>query len=168
MEVWDTAGHPQWNKKSPQAYHSIDIAIIVFDLNNSKSFKDIKMWMQIILKKANITNKEWFPFIYVGNKCDLDRKVYGVENKLKNWINRQKLKRTAYVETSALNNKNIDILFEKATKLRFEYDGIYQILVIGYLRQMDKILHIPQHLGKLFQLYYCGKVYKPRTKKRNC
>ena len=166
LDIVDTAGHPKWNKMSLSVYHSIDIGIIVFDLNNPKSFNDIERWMQIIIKHGNIPNKEWFPFIFVGNKCDLHRKVSCVERKMKNWINRQKLKRACYIEASALNNKNIDSVFEEATKLRLEYDGVYELVVTGYLREMDQILHIPQHLGKLFQLFYCGKVFKNGSRKR--
>lgn len=167
LDVWDTAGHPKWNKMSVSIYDSIDIGIIVFDLNNPKSFKDIAKWMQTIIKHGNISNKEWFPFIFVGNKCDLHKKVSSVEKKMKNWINRQKLKRACYIEASALNNYNIESLFAKATRLRFEYDGVYELLVNGYLREMDDILHIPQHLGKLFQLFYCGKVFKNGRKRHN-
>lgn len=48
--------------------------LLVYSINNRQSFEEIKTFQQQILR---VKDKDYFPIIVVGNKCDLEseRKV---------------------------------------------------------------------------------------------
>ena len=69
----DTAGQEKYNSLNKQYFNNADGALFVFDLNNKKSFKNIKTWITFTNENKDIEND--FPKYLVGNKKDLDRNI---------------------------------------------------------------------------------------------
>lgn len=52
-------------------YRGADCCILVFDLSIHKTFDHLENWKNEFLVQANITDQYNYPFVVIGNKCDL-------------------------------------------------------------------------------------------------
>ncbi len=77
MQIWDTAGQEKYQSVQRVFYRGTDGCVIVFDLTNPESFKNVSKWREEFLNAANLSNVDSFPLILVGNKADMlaERKV---------------------------------------------------------------------------------------------
>lgn len=102
LYFWDIGG--QQDKLFANEYYFVQAvgAMIVFSLNQFSSFESIDFW---ISKLKELSGE--IPYIVIGNKTDLERKVEKdlIENKLKELG-------VKYFETSAKLNENVDEVFE--------------------------------------------------------
>ena len=105
--IWDTSGQEKFNSIISSYYRDIGVAIIVFDLTNYESFKNIKNWVDVI-SQYQVDGKEEIIKIIVGNKSDLvmERKVTQTEALL--WCKNNNLE---YLETSAKKSINLENIF---------------------------------------------------------
>ena len=71
LHLWDTAGQEKFRSIISAYYKSIAGAIILFDVNNRKSFDNIKFWLQELREKNE--NSHCTPVIILGNKTDVDK-----------------------------------------------------------------------------------------------
>ena len=102
LYFWDLGG--QHDKLYSNEYYFVQAvgAMIVFNLNNLSSFQDVDFWLYKLKELSGDV-----PYILVGNKMDLERKVD------KSLIDEEVKKLgVEYFETSAKLNKNVDIAFE--------------------------------------------------------
>lgn len=101
---WDIGG--QKDKLFANEYYFQDAvgAIIVFDLANKESFKDLEFWLSKLRKLSGD-----IPFILVGNKIDLSQKREIEPEEIE-----QKLEElgTEFFETSAKTDENVKKAFE--------------------------------------------------------
>jgi len=104
LQIWDTAGQCRFRTISSMYYKGAHAAIIVFSIDNRKSFENLLSWIEELDKYDN------YPKIIVGNKSDKieQREVYYTE--AKEFCDRYNI---LYIETSAKNNININKLFEE-------------------------------------------------------
>lgn len=52
-EIWDTAGQERFRTMGRQFYKDADIGIIVYDITNNKSFREIdKFWYQELIENS--------------------------------------------------------------------------------------------------------------------
>ncbi|XP_061394181.1 uncharacterized protein LOC133329730 [Musca vetustissima] len=67
LQIWDTAGQERFKAVAPMYYRNASAAILVFDLSQYRTFKEIKSWIHELHR--NIQD----PLILtlVGNKLDL-------------------------------------------------------------------------------------------------
>ena len=77
MQIWDTAGQEKYHSLQGLFYKGADACIIVFDLTNIHSFQSLPRWKEEFESYASIKDISKFPYVIIGNKCDLiaDRKV---------------------------------------------------------------------------------------------
>ncbi len=71
MNIWDAAGQKHYDKIRPMYYRGAKGALLVYDVNNPISFKNLKSWLKELKENTN----EKIPVILIGNKIDLERKV---------------------------------------------------------------------------------------------
>jgi len=103
IQVWDTGGQQRYRPVLASCYRGALGVIIVFDVTNKISFKNIKQWMVEVEEFATNTN---IPRILVGNKADLtDRRE--VEFEVAAEFARQN--NIAYIETSVMRKSNIKV-----------------------------------------------------------
>ncbi len=107
LNIWDTCGQERYKSVTKQFYIGTQGVILIYDINNKKSFEVLNHWINEI--KSNTMNN--ISLLIVGNKADLERKVSF--NELKNFSENKGLN---YIEVSAKNGINIDLIFEKISK----------------------------------------------------
>jgi small GTP-binding protein len=107
IQVWDTAGQERFLSIVKSYFNNIGAAIIVFDLSNHNTFKNIKSWINY-LQDMN-TNNINIPKILIGNKTDLKHQEV-TNNDIKTLCRTYDLE---YLETSAKDNYQIDQIINK-------------------------------------------------------
>jgi small GTP-binding protein len=139
MNIWDTAGQEKFKSLVSSYYRNSDIIILVFDLTNYISFRNIEKWysdIEYICKKDNLQ------LFLVGTKADVGKDKYVVDEfMIKEKCLEYNMK---YYETSAKKNYNLNELFNNIS------DEIYNIKV---KEEQEKILNIlepqPENRQKL-------------------
>eukprot|EP00803_Ostreobium_quekettii_P006911 evm.model.scf_4446.1 EVM.evm.TU.scf_4446.1 scf_4446:960-2995(-) len=116
LQIWDTAGQERFQSLGVAFYRGADCCVIVYDVNNNKSFDNLDHWKDEFLVQAAPRNKESFPFVVVGNKIDQDNGESRVvsEYKARRWcaVNGN----IPHFETSAKEDINVDAAFMNVAK----------------------------------------------------
>jgi small GTP-binding protein len=104
-QLWDTAGQERYHSITSTYYRGAVGALIVFDLTRRDTFEHVANWSHDI-REACATE---LTIVMVGNKSDqiAQRQVTSAEA-----IEFAKRHQCAYIETSALANKNTTRAFE--------------------------------------------------------
>lgn len=71
LQVWDTAGAERYRAMVKIYFRNTQLALIVFDKNNPKSFENILFWYESLLECNPILPK----LILIGNKTDLPSQI---------------------------------------------------------------------------------------------
>ncbi|KAL7295721.1 hypothetical protein TKK_0011066 [Trichogramma kaykai] len=107
FQLWDTAGQERFRSMAPMYYRNSNVAFLIFDITNPKTFVNIKTW--VLELRRNVQEK--MVLILIGNKLDLAalRKVDSDEAKVyADSIG------ALYYEISALTNEGVDKVFSAA------------------------------------------------------
>lgn len=72
MQIWDTAGQERFQSVGASFYRGADSCVLVFDVTEPNTFKNLDSLRDEFLIHANLTNPENFPFVVLGNKVDLE------------------------------------------------------------------------------------------------
>jgi Ras-related protein Rab-7A len=83
IQLWDTAGQERFQSLGVAFYRGADCCVLVYDVNNAKSFDTLDSWRDEFLIQASPKDAESFPFVVLGNKVDVEeskRMVCGVRN----------------------------------------------------------------------------------------
>lgn len=105
LDVLDTAGQEEYSAMREQYMRTGEGFLLVYSITSRQSFEEIMTFQQQILR---VKDKDYFPIIVVGNKCDLEaeRQVSTQEG--------QKLAQQfgcKFIETSAKSRINVDNAF---------------------------------------------------------
>lgn len=100
IQIWDTAGMERFRSLNSVYYHRAVGAILVFDLTNVDSFKQLESWRQEFVSKT-ASNAA---LILVGNKCDKESDIEVEDNEIDAYCQEHTLK---YYKVSALNGTNV-------------------------------------------------------------
>ena len=104
LQIWDTAGQERFKTITSSYYKGAHGIIMVYDITDKQSFKDIDNWLAEVEKHASENVNK----LLVGNKCDLEsnRQVSYEEGKA--YADQLGIK---FIETSAKESKNVDSAF---------------------------------------------------------
>ena len=69
LDVLDTAGQEEYSAMREQYMRTGEGFLLVYSITSRQSFEEIRTFQQQILR---VKDKDYFPIIIVGNKCDLD------------------------------------------------------------------------------------------------
>lgn len=69
LDVLDTAGQEEYSAMREQYMRSGEGFLLVYSITSRQSFEEIRTFQQSILR---VKDKDYFPIIVVGNKCDLE------------------------------------------------------------------------------------------------
>lgn len=105
LDVLDTAGQEEYSAMREQYMRTGEGFLLVYSITSRTSFEEITQFQQQILR---VKDKDYFPLIIVGNKCDLEteRQVSKDEGQI---LARQFNCR--FIETSAKARINVDEAF---------------------------------------------------------
>ncbi|KAG2424861.1 hypothetical protein CHLRE_06g311900v5 [Chlamydomonas reinhardtii] len=116
MQIWDTAGQERFQSLGSAFYRGADCCVLVFDVNNAKSFDDLDNWRDEFIIQAGPPDPDNFPFMVLGNKIDENggssRQVS--EKKAKAWCASKGS--IPYFETSAKEDINVEAAFTCITR----------------------------------------------------
>ena len=107
LKIYDTSGQERYRAIAKNFYQGADGILLFYDITSKKSFDSIGNWIESINESIKTSEKG---LLIIGNKSDLE------ENREVNEEMRKKLEKSQNVEiieTSAKNNINIDISFNK-------------------------------------------------------
>ena len=116
LQIWDTCGQEIYQSLITNFYRNSSLAILVFAINDRKSFDNLDFWLKEIKKESNPNVK----LILIGNKVDLEiERVVSYEEAEKYSKN---YNFEFYLETSAKTGFNTQKVFvNSALKLYEEY-----------------------------------------------
>ena len=145
LSIWDTSGQEKFTTITSAYFRKVSACVLVFDITNYSSFSAIQSWHRDLLEKLNENERDYFPFVLVGNKTDLnkDRSVseedaLALANKLDCY----------YIECSAKDNTNIEkIFFELIRNILFRIN--HELI----LPKPDNGINILHRGNVLFQDY---------------
>ena len=63
LQLWDTAGQERFQSLGVAFYRGADCCVLVYDVNNSKSFDTLDSWRDEFLVQASPMDPESFPFV---------------------------------------------------------------------------------------------------------
>lgn len=69
LDVLDTAGQEEYSAMREQYMRTGEGFLLVYSITSRQSFEEILTFQQQILR---VKDKDYFPMIVVGNKCDLE------------------------------------------------------------------------------------------------
>ncbi|MCJ1413601.1 Ras GTPase [Ptychographa xylographoides] len=105
LDVLDTAGQEEYSAMREQYMRTGEGFLLVYSITSRQSFEEIQVFQQQILR---VKDKDYFPIIIVGNKCDLDgeREVSTAEG-----LDMARGFGCKFIETSAKSRINVDNAF---------------------------------------------------------
>ena len=109
MQIWDTAGQERFQSLGVAFYRGADCCVLVYDITNPKSFDALDSWRDEFLIQASPRDPENFPFVLIGNKCDMEPKRKVTKSKASNWCKAKN--QIPYHETSAKDAVNVEAAF---------------------------------------------------------
>ena len=116
LHIWDTAGHERFRSITTSYLNKAECILLIFDLSNSKSFKNISYWIEAVKK----VNQNDIPMFLIGNKNDLISKFrYEEEINLKDNIFDDK-NLIEYYEVNINNIDKINKIFLDITRYMYE------------------------------------------------
>jgi Ras-related protein Rab-7A len=111
MQLWDTAGQERFQSLGVAFYRGADCCVLVYDVNNSKSFDTLDSWRDEFLIQASPMDPESFPFVVLGNKVDVEESKRMISSKRAQAFCQAK-GGIPYFETSAKEAVNVEQAFE--------------------------------------------------------
>lgn len=121
LSLWDTAGQEDFEKLRPLSYSETNVFVICFSISLRDSYENVKSkWIPEIDIHESDT-----PFIVVGTKMDIREENKNPEKDdlyvtKKEGLELVKQTRAhSYVECSALEQKNLNLVFEEACRAIF-------------------------------------------------
>ncbi|KAM4571091.1 ras-related protein Rab-7L1-like [Fundulus diaphanus] len=113
VQLWDIAGQERFISMTRMYYKGAVGCVVMFDVTNSSSFLNCRLWKQDLDNKAMLPNGGSIPCILLANKCDLSRWEVSAESV-------EKFCRAngfiTWMETSVKDNKNIGEAMRKLVK----------------------------------------------------
>jgi Ras-related protein Rab-1A len=123
LQIWDTAGQERFKSVISTYYRGIHGIIIVFDLNDIKSFENIDNWM---FERDKYCNSNICTLI-IGTKSDIKKKDLITDDMISNLcINYG----ASYIETSSKNDFNVKEAFELICKKLIEKINLFKLNII--------------------------------------
>jgi len=121
LQVWDTAGQERFQSLGTAFYRGADACVLMYDITNDQSFKQIETWYSNFLEQASPEDTENFPFLLCGNKSDL-KNARVVQTQDGERLAKQY--KMIFYETSALDGTNVETAVRKIASVASELDTV--------------------------------------------
>lgn len=109
LNVWDTSGSENYQCLVPMYARTSQVAIVVFDVTEEKSFEDVEEWLKYLNTNSNTPN-----IFLVGNKTDCDETFKDCNTRADEYSQDKDLK---LFFTSAKTGQNLDLLFQEVASI---------------------------------------------------
>jgi len=118
LQIWDTAGEERFRTVTKTYYKGSHGIILMYDVTDQNSFKNIRNWMKQIEANADKSVRK----VLVGHKCDEPNRVV-TEEEGKKFAEEFNM---GFFESSAKSNKNVNEVFYYLVKEIFIEKGIFE------------------------------------------
>ena len=125
FHIWDTAGQERFESLVPLYFRETKIYMVVFDMNNYDSWKNVDRWIDMINEHSNTNNEDVFAIVLIGNKNDLPSNV--PQKEIDDYITEKGIN---YTSVSAKTMKTQEI--------------VDQCISVGYLQYSKELAKNPQ------------------------
>ena len=105
LHLWDTAGQERFKSLIPAYIKDCQVAIIVYDITNQESFKNVANWYKTIQEQAG----EQIVLGLIGNKTDLPNQAVTTQEGMSKADQIQAF----YQEVSAKSGDKVDEFFKQ-------------------------------------------------------
>jgi Ras-related protein Rab-7A len=121
LQIWDTAGAETFQNVLPNLFfQSAHGALLVYDVNNDKSFEQLWQWRDQCISKSGLESG-FFPIVVVGNKIDIrDSKPEDQRTSQQVVLNWCRENQYGHIETSVKDNLGVDAAMNAIGGLAFE------------------------------------------------
>ena len=114
LDLWDTAGQEQYRSLGKHFYKDSFIVILVYNITSKETFENLKnIWLDDVINFG----EEYKVLAVVGNKCDLYEQEAVPEEEARKFAEENN---AIFMNVSAKNGDNIDLLFETCVKKFFD------------------------------------------------
>ena len=110
ITIWDTAGQEKYKAITRNYYKDAHGIILVYDVTNKSSFKNLSNWLDDISNNNNLG--EDLSIILVANKIDLPYREVSIEE----GDGFAKNNHLLFIETSSKEGINVENVFQRLTK----------------------------------------------------
>ena len=131
LKIWDTAGQERFKAVATQYIKSCDAILIVYAINDRKSFEKINDWLKEVEEKKNCNNK--VPLVLIGNKIDLENERVVSKDEGEKLAKRYGI---MFYECSAKSNINVCEAFQYLIDSCVE---IYHDAIFNAIKQKDNV-----------------------------
>ena len=107
IQIWDCCGNDEFALNTPNLFKNTSIAILIYAINNRKSFDNLELWRNVLLNNSY----DHIEFL-IGNKNDLEKEREVTIEEAENFKNKYDDFIKMVFETSAKTGNNIDKLLE--------------------------------------------------------
>ena len=107
LKIWDTAGQERFKSISVQYIKNCLGILLVYAIDNEKSFENIETWMKEVEEKSSNKN---MCLVLIGNKCDMEEKRMIKKEQGEKLAQRYGLK---FFECSAKKGINVNEAFQE-------------------------------------------------------
>ena len=133
LQIWDTCGQEIYQSVITNFYRNSSVALMVYAIDNKKSFEHISYWLKEIKKASNPDAK----VILIGNKSDLDENREVTYDEAKNYS--EDFEFSNFYEVSAKKGINVEKIFiEIANLLIKNYNDYYSTSSVDVDRSSDR------------------------------
>ena len=106
LQIWDTSGEERYRSMAPLYYRGASVVLLVFDISQESSFKDIGSWLDQLKGHVNLNQTL---LVLIGNKVDLDPNLRQV-SKEDAMAYAESIK-AKYFDSSAVTGVNVEDIF---------------------------------------------------------
>ena len=114
LQIWDTCGQEIYQSLITNFYRNSSLAIMVYAINNRKSFDNLDNWLKELKKESNPDAKT----ILIGNKVDLEKERAVSYEEAEKYSKDYNF--TSFFETSAKTGFNAQKVFINAAITLYE------------------------------------------------
>ena len=134
LQIWDTCGQEIYQSLITNFYRNSSLAIMVYSINDRKSFDALDNWLKELKKESNPDSK----IILIGNKVDLESERLISYEEAEKYA--QDFNFISFIETSAKTGFNAKKVFINAAKILYEEYIKYNKSVISENENIIKSL----------------------------
>ena len=146
-QIWDTAGQERYRAITNAYYRGAVGALLVYDIAKHLTYENVERWLKELKDHADAN----IVVMLVGNKCDLRHLRAVPTEEAKQFSEKNSL---SFLETSALDNTNVEEAFESIVReiFQMEYE---QRIADSPSGGVDRPIEIDKHEKTELKLSAC-------------
>ena len=114
LQIWDTCGQENYRSLIQGFYRNSSLAILVYAIDNAKSFENLELWLNDIKMNSNPNIR----IFLIGNKKDLEENREVHTDDAETFSQEHNL--NLFLESSAKTGFNTEKMFVEAAHILFE------------------------------------------------